>query len=768
MRPPLEFLPRLVLFASLLIAPGSVLGQQNDATPPATLQIVGAREIVIDRNTGAGSTQIHLRSATALNAPLTGTLTGVVNTAAGPKPQITFKSDPKAAAGVEVYPLTLDSQKITTVVATVTDARQTGEFDADLAFEGNNFGKLKIIHPPFAVTVDGPDPNKADLMLVDSAVTSLTLKNDDPHAYPLVWRLNVGGKEVCGDQLTLPAKGVGLIQCKASIPFTLTRIQDLFKVESSEGHSLLLYPVLPGTTASFDERTPWKIIPVKAGLSYFGPSSQQFLGYIGIIAILTLGGLTSLVLSQALPNRLKRLNIKERLMDTARTTANLTSGIGSRLQVLLRLERSRLYDLLESRNTFSPDFAGIVARCNEETKKLESRVALAQQMDVVLGRLEQKLTLGPPPSQVAAIEALVDDAKVLLAKTELTEKDVEGAQTAITDAARRVDMLNETDETFGQSLAKRVLEVQSDIKTNFANDPVFTKLDAALPGPFKAVQRVPANTLTIVPAQYAELDMAVEKLHLLKEFVVLFEGTQDPKMLDRLEQNLNRLLGYLQLQSWPALRSARLFMRQMKDDVYAERLRDALKLKAATIVMQPSMAYERAPLQFCVCFNSDAVEKAAAREEWTCQWAFGDGLSETGWNASHYFLLQNTNGFRAGLKGMWKTGFQAQPPQDFTVRATLRDNDGNVLTDVATNQPLTIEKQVSVRRSQQQGFFGDRARTELLKLVAALLIAVFALIAGAREQLMKLDVLPGLIAVFMVGFGADTIKNLLTKNDTTP
>jgi hypothetical protein len=92
----------------------------------------------------------------------------------------------------------------------------------------------------------------------------------------------------------------------------------------------------------------------------------------------------------------------------------------------------------------------------------------------------------------------------------------------------------------------------------------------------------------------------------------------------------------------------------------------------------------------------------------------------------------------------------------------------NVLSDPATNQPLTIEKQVKVRPSQQHGFFGDRARTELLKLIAALFIAVFALVAGAREQLMKLDILPGLIAVFLVGFGADTIKNLLTKNDTTP
>jgi hypothetical protein len=45
----------------------------------------------------------------------------------------------------------------------------------------------------------------------------------------------------------------------------------------------------------------------------------------------------------------------------------------------------------------------------------------------------------------------------------------------------------------------------------------------------------------------------------------------------------------------------------------------------------------------------------------------------------------------------------------------------------------------------------------------ALVVALFGLLAGAKEQLLKLDVLPALLAVFMVGFGADQIKNLLTQ-----
>jgi hypothetical protein len=40
------------------------------------------------------------------------------------------------------------------------------------------------------------------------------------------------------------------------------------------------------------------------------------------------------------------------------------------------------------------------------------------------------------------------------------------------------------------------------------------------------------------------------------------------------------------------------------------------------------------------------------------------------------------------------------------------------------------------------------------------------MVSEAREQLLKLDILPGLIAVFLIGFGADTIKNLPTKSES--
>jgi hypothetical protein len=411
-------------------------------------------------------------------------------------------------------------------------------------------------------------------------------------------------------------------------------------------------------------------------------------------------------------------------------------------------------DLLESRNTFSPDFSAIVARANEDTDKLQARVALARQMDLLLGRLEQKITLGLPPSQVAEIEALTDDAKAILMKTELTAKDLETAQTAITEAETKVEKLNQEDPVFGEALAKRALEVQQDVAA-MAESPTFVQIMKRLPGPNAVLQTVTASTARIVPSNYTSVDMAVEKMLLIKDYVRLMDGTLDADILKRLQDRENKLLELLQLESCAAMHSARLLLRQMKGDVYPERIQEKLMEGSASITVEPLIAFDKAPLEFCVTFHSEEIDEAAAKEQWRCDWDFGDKLSGSDWNASHYFLLTKPGRFKSAS------------PQDFIVRATFRNGNGQALLDPKTTTALTIEKAVSVQPSRREKRFGDRARTELLKLVAALLIAVFALVSGAREQLLKLDILPGLIAVFLVGFGADTIKNLLTKSEST-
>jgi hypothetical protein len=97
----------------------------------------------------------------------------------------------------------------------------------------------------------------------------------------------------------------------------------------------------------------------------------------------------------------------------------------------------------------------------------------------------------------------------------------------------------------------------------------------------------------------------------------------------------------------------------------------------------------------------------------------------------------------------------------YTVQARFRKPDGLQVLG-KDDRIVAITCRVQVRPSKQGEGLGERTWAEGIKLAAALLIAVFSLLTGAQEQIDKLDLLPGLIAVFLLGFSADSIKRLLT------
>jgi hypothetical protein len=53
---------------------------------------------------------------------------------------------------------------------------------------------------------------------------------------------------------------------------------------------------------------------------------------------------------------------------------------------------------------------------------------------------------------------------------------------------------------------------------------------------------------------------------------------------------------------------------------------------------------------------------------------------------------------------------------------------------------------------------------EATRITIALLIALAGLVTGAKDQLLRLDVFPALVAIFMIGFGANEVKKLFSQN----
>lgn len=193
------------------------------------------------------------------------------------------------------------------------------------------------------------------------------------------------------------------------------------------------------------------------------------MGYTIVVLILTLGGISSLVLSFLLPHRLQKLNIKEQLEALAGSIASFGGEVNARLGVAARVERSRLLGLLKSRSTISPDFVGIIDQCSQYLTKLSTRVALMQQMDLVLAQFSVLAGTGVTPSKADAIQTNLEAAMVILGKRETTDADLQAAQAAIANAANDVAAMNQPDPAFLQDLAQCVHSIVDDIQANLSS-----------------------------------------------------------------------------------------------------------------------------------------------------------------------------------------------------------------------------------------------------------------------------------------------------------
>jgi len=86
----------------------------------------------------------------------------------------------------------------------------------------------------------------------------------------------------------------------------------------------------------------------------------------------------------------------------------------------------------------------------------------------------------------------------------------------------------------------------------------------------------PADAV-ISPDKYVEVDFAVQKMYIIRGYVLRQDGTTDQQVKDRLNDRQAQLIMHLQTTSWDGLRSARLLLREMQDDVFPERLLEALR-----------------------------------------------------------------------------------------------------------------------------------------------------------------------------------------------
>jgi hypothetical protein len=187
------------------------------------------------------------------------------------------------------------------------------------------------------------------------------------------------------------------------------------------------------------------------------------------------------------------------------------------------------------------------------------------------------------------------------------------------------------------------------------------------------------------------------------------------------------------------VRDARHFLDQIREGVFKTDILQAITAAVPMITLEPPVPMQDRLVKFCARFAEPKLDAASARDTVVCVWDFDHlGLKEEGWQAFHYFPRVRR--------------------QSYTVRVSFFDHGQPVSNGT---EPVKSEQKITVAKQPRRGF-GERNWAEVVRLAIALMVALIGLLAGAQEQLTKLDIVPAAIAVFLLGFGAYTIKNLLS------
>lgn len=744
---------QLYRVASALTVLLAVVSTTNAAdTPPPGAGVSVSGEIptlVVDPANSSGHVWLLVRNGSQSQAPLVVTVGKFVSKATGQAmtTEATFFKGSEAA-GTPFIESNINPGVTLPIKLQVTNLWEAGDSTADLIINGRAY-QLPAVNTnvPFNVSLQAPTPDKPQLDLAFDQSGLMILKNEDRMSYPAVWRLfipNVG--EVLQGSAQLPPKSTVTVTITPPAAWFTRWFAGLFKDEQRNAVLTLRYAPKSDTDAA--ER-PVKSLPVALRLARWSDTTKDWVGNFILFLVLALGGLSSLLLGLWIPNKLVRIDLARRLDTLAARTRDISSRADSSLRVSVRVERTRLSDTLTVLGALSPEATAQAKLLEKEIEVLRQRVECVNELDDVAHKLDElrARTSGAPPTMLRQAARLLHDATNLLKLSRPTEADLQAAQTAIRTAGNRLDKIDQEDLEFAKELATRIKELRKEYDAEHGTIGMLAKCKALRPklvDLFEVLKYAQDGSDALIPIEkYHWIDLSIEKLVLLGRYIKSSEDSAtDALRNDRIAKCEETLIGYLRLQNSGALDLARGIIEQINEDLYAEDVRNQLSQLKIRVRREPVTTYVYTPVQLWIEFDDRRFDRSAAREAFQCIWEFDPAVGEEhGWEIAHYFRSQE--------EATFKVKFKAADGSSVTT------NDG---VEVLRTEQIPVK----IRPKDQMS---DRAKMELWRLLLALSIALLALIAGAREQILKLDLGLGLVAVFLIGFGADSIKNLFTKRD---
>ncbi len=751
-------LMRTIRWAPLCLASLAITAQ-------AQLKIL-SHEPVILRN-GAGAARFVLANSGKAALPLdlsAGTFLDVTSHARLPMPKVTFALE----AGGANLPAQIGSGETLQIVASVSNMASSTAADAKLFNQNDEIGELNAVavDVPLNVTLDGNGTPEKPLKFAYGRTDTLTLKNGGTEFFSVDWRFQLGGTVVkTGTVILIPN---GRTRIEVSPPKEVYSWKDFVRPTERNG---LLIVSQHGPHGVAGDLLPVEAIPVRLAMMRLGPDQTEVLFAIYVMVFLLIGGLLSLLGSSVLPSILKKIALHRQIGDLADRTSSVSARVDSYLRVLLRLERAKIGMALSEVGPLSLSSAERFEDVTIAIDRLAKRLAVAERLDE-LRRCFEDASATAPPSITDEIDRTLQLASNQLHSFSLPDEDVNSAKALLGKADASLALLNDSD-----AQAKLIAANFKQLKDRLKSFPesLYGDLKLALPGIFAFLDFPFDDPATIVRPMFFAIDHAIAAIHVALDYAMVrvaipvatptIDGDPGKASRDRLlahEGELIRLLGTL---SWKSLRAATTLVQEMREDIYENDVIEEIEkmredgAKRVRVVFDTQKARPYLPVYFSLSFDDPRFCGAAALSRLAFKWSFPGGLFEEGSRVCHYFLGDEPlNGDPP------ESAHQARKPG--TRRFRLK-NERTIKIAVAVQSHKnldaanTIEGVLEIQPPKPHE--KSRAVAEGVRFLIAFGVALAGLEAGALDQLGKLDFFPATLAVVALGFGADSVKNLLTQ-----
>jgi len=726
----------LLHVAGILLATTAVAQIRLDAPPSVVIR------------GGAGATDFRLVNAGSQPAALDLKAGGFVDWAARTtltKPKIAFTVVP----GNTPPPSTLAPQQSIKIEASIANFEGSSEAAVTL-FNGNTeLGELRAtaIDVPLNVAIEGEGAGDKKLDYSESSDATLTLRNGDPDAYPVKWQLVLDGRVIGEATTSVPPDGIARIPIHPnSSAYSWT---DWIHPTTKTG-TLILKLQAPDKFPQ--DMLPEREIPVTLQLSPSSPLWTYVRSYLYVAFVLFLGGILSLLGSSLLPNLLRKIALRRQVADLANRTSSVSTRVDSYLRVLLRLERKKISMLLMDAGLLTLTEGDVFDQVSISVDRLMKRLDVAERLDDLWRRFENACATAPP-SLSNEVNKTLQAAAEQIHSFSLPTEDLAAANKLLDDANYSLNLLDNSD-----ALAKRIANNFNELKARKALFPhdYYSDLETSLTGVFAILDRGYGDPNNLTQQMFFAVDHDVAAIHAALDYAIVrasvasaatdhctTAGQEATARLFQRECELVNLLGTL---SWGALREATLLVQEMREDIYVGDVLEELgKDKQAEVVFDTQKARPYLPVFFSISFKDPRFNGAAAIKRLSSHWNFPKGLVENGWKVCHFFEADDA-----------APGTENKVTVEAIVRSRRHPEQQKVLTQQIAIQPRHTDREYS------------RLFAEGLRFFIAFGVALAGLLSGALEQLTKLDFLPATVAILALGFGADSIKNLLIQSPKKP